>query len=80
MPKYSIPEAKFFVDMMHWANSKRRALKCNICGKRVKSHTQEGYDHYFGISHPGKNIYEIFSPIPLESRTRLRMDGVERLI
>jgi len=80
MPKFTEPEKDFWEIMFKYANKKGSKLYCNICHRKIRSGTKEAHDHFFGKSHPNNNIYEIFSPVPLESRTLLRIDGEQRLI
>jgi hypothetical protein len=79
MPKYTEEENKFWSDLLlNWINN-RVKKKCNICGRWIHARSKSGRDHFFGKTHPHKNVYEIFSPIPLDSRTLIKdKDGILR--
>jgi hypothetical protein len=63
MPKYTKEENLFWTMMLKYANKKGSKLLCYICGRHIRSGTKQAHDHFFGITHPDNNIYEIFSPI-----------------
>jgi hypothetical protein len=65
MPKFSEKENQFWTMMLHYANNGKQKLYCNICHRKIRSQTKECHNHFFGKSHPNKNIYEIFSPVEI---------------
>lgn len=62
MPKYTEQEKQFWEMMLKYANSGKQKLYCNICHRKIRSQTKQAHDHFFGITHKGYNVYEIFSP------------------
>lgn len=74
MVKYSPQEADFWQAMLMWANGSPYYMACNICNKYMSAKSKNGQNHFFGRAHPDKNIYEIFSPVPIDTTTYVR-DG-----
>ncbi len=65
MPKFTPQENLFWTMMLKYANSGKQKLYCNICHRKIRSQTKQAHDHFFGITHPNNNIYEIFSSVPI---------------
>lgn len=76
MPKYTKEENQFWTMMLHYANSGKQKLYCNICHRRIRSQTKQAHDHFFGITHPDNNIYEIFSPTAISTDYELVPDPI----
>lgn len=68
MPKFNEQENQFWTQLMHDCNADKPRM-CYVCNNEIPA----GEQFRHNVAHPGKNMYEVWSPVPIDTTTRLRI-------